>query len=277
MNVPRAEVIGDPIEHSKSPLIHGFWLDKLGIPGTYGAVRVESGRIPDYLDGRRADPDWRGCNVTIPHKETMALLCDALDPRTAAIGAVNTVVAQGGGRLLGTNTDIDGIAAAADGIDLRGRRVALIGAGGAARAALAFLGKQGCGRISVLARNPAKAENAARECRAKIAALRFQPRSGAFQEAALVINATQLGMEGQEPMPQFVLDELRTVASDARVFDMVYAPLETQLLAAARGRGLDAADGLVMLIGQAAKAFERFFDREAPRQHDDELRTLLTS
>lgn len=277
MTCPRAEVIGDPIGHSKSPLIHGFWLEKLGIAGEYGAVRVESGRIPDYLDIRRADPDWRGCNVTIPHKEAMAFLCDALDPRAAGIGAVNTVVAQGSGRLLGVNTDIDGIAAAVSGLDLRGRRVAVIGAGGAARAAFAFLSKQGCGRISVLARTPAKAEYAARECRAKITALEFQPRSGAFQEAALVINATQLGMDGQEAMPRFVLDELRTTAADARVFDMVYVPLETELLGAALALGRDTADGLIMLIGQAAKAFERFFGRAPPREWDDELRALLTS
>lgn len=277
MNRPRAEVIGDPIEHSKSPLIHGFWLDRLGIEADYAAVRVEPGRVPDYLDSRRADPDWRGCNVTIPHKETMAFLCDALDPRTAGIGAVNTVVAQGSGRLLGTNTDIDGIAAAVRGIDLRGRRVAVIGAGGAARAAFAFLSKQGCGRISVLARTPSRAETAARECRAKITALAFQPRSGAFQEAALVINATQLGMTGQEAMPQFVLDELRTVAADALMFDMVYAPLETELILAARARGLATSDGLTMLIGQAATAFERFFGRAPPRDSDDELRALLTS
>jgi shikimate dehydrogenase len=270
-----AEVIGDPIDHSLSPAIHGHWLAMLGIDGEYRANRVVSGAIPDYLDRRRADTGWRGCNVTLPHKEAVVFHLDAVEPQASRIGAVNTVVRQEGGRLLGVNTDIDGIEAALGGQPLDGRRVTVIGAGGAARAAYALLAKKGCARVSVLARSPRKAEQAARECRlAKAKVFEFQPRSGALQESALLINATQLGMTGQEAMPQFVLDEMKTMAEGALVFDMVYTPLETALIAHARSRELAVADGLTMLIGQAATAFERFFGRPPPAD-DAALRSLL--
>lgn len=275
MTVPYAEVIGDPVAHSKSPAIHGFWLERLGIGAEYRAQLVRPGAIPDYLDLRRGDEAWRGCNVTIPHKESILHLLDAVEPGADRIGAVNTVVRQAGGRLLGTNTDIDGIAEAIGQHDLQGRRVVVIGCGGAARAAFVYLSKQGCARVSILARNAEKAKRAAQECRLKAVPLAFQPRSGAFQEAALVINATQLGMDGQDEMPQFVLDEVKTAATDALVFDMVYVPLDTKLLSAAKSRGFATADGLAMLVGQASFAFERFFGRRPPRDCDDELRAML--
>lgn len=272
-----AEVIGDPIAQSKSPVIHGFWLGKLGIAADYRRTRVAPGEVAAFLEGRRADPDWRGCNVTIPHKEAVGPHCDALDPRVAGIGAVNTVVRQADGTLFGTNTDVDGIAEAVAGTDLSGRRAVVIGAGGAARAAFAFLAGKGCAQVSVLARTVARAERAVDECRLEARVLAFEAGSGAFGDAALVINATQLGMTGQDAMPGFVLDELAGLAPNARVFDMVYAPLETGLLAAARGRGLAVSDGLSMLIGQAATAFERFFGQPPPRDRDAELRRLLTA
>ncbi|MCB2077072.1 MAG: shikimate dehydrogenase [Novosphingobium sp.] len=277
MSKPYAEVIGDPITHSKSPTIHGFWLKKLGIDAGYRAYHVRPGEIPDYCDMRRRDPDWRGCNVTIPHKEAIAPVCDTLEPATARLGAVNTVIRQVDGTLLGTNTDIDGIEAAIAGVELQGARVVVLGAGGAARAVFALLANKWCASVKVLARTPEKAERAARECKLKMKALPFTARSGAFKGADLVINATQLGMTGQQPMPAFVLEELKQLSPGALVFDMVYAPLETELLKAARDQGLRTSDGLVMLIGQAATAFERFFGQPPPRDCDDELRAMLTA
>lgn len=275
--LPYAEVIGDPIAHSKSPLIHTFWLEHLGLDADYRACRVPAADLPQYLAQRRADPDWRGCNVTIPHKEAVAPLLDAPDARASAIGAVNTIVHRPDGGLAGTNTDVDGIAAAVGGLALAGRTAAVIGAGGAARAAFAFLAAQDCREVRVLARSPDKAARAAAECGLAARIVPFAPGSGGFDGAALVVNATQLGMSGQDAMPGFVLDELTGTTGDALVFDMVYAPLDTALLQTARAQGLGTADGLVMLIGQAATAFERFFGVSPPREFDAELRALLTS
>jgi shikimate dehydrogenase len=276
MRRPYAEVIGDPIGHSKSPTIHGFWLERLGIDAEYRAAHVLAEDLAGYVARRRADPLWRGCNVTIPHKQAIAPLLDARDGKASAIGAVNTVVRHGDGKLVGTNTDVDGVAAAVGGLDLAGRLAVVIGAGGAARAAFAYLAGQGCA-VRVLARSPEKAQAAAGECGLAAEVVRLEPGGRPLAGAALVINATQLGMAGQAAMPGFVLDALGEAASDALVFDMVYAPLETDLLAAARSRGLRTADGLLMLVGQAATAFERFFDRAPPREDDAELRARLAS
>jgi shikimate dehydrogenase len=277
MTRPYAEVIGDPIAHSRSPLIHNFWLEKLGIDAEYRACHVRPEELADYLAVRRQDADWRGCNVTIPHKERIAPFLDSPDALAAAVGAVNTVMRLAGGRLAGTNTDIDGVADAVAGLPLAGRHAVVIGAGGAARSAFAFLAGQDCASVRILARTPAKAARAAAECGLAAEVLPFVSGTGAFLAASLVINATQLGMTGQEPIPGFVLEELSLLAPDARVFDMVYAPLETALLARAARLGLATADGLLMLVGQAAVAFERFFGLPAPRECDEELRRMLTA
>jgi shikimate dehydrogenase len=269
-----AEVIGDPISHSKSPMIHGFWLRKLGIDADYRACHVLPGELAAYLARRRSDAAWRGCNVTIPHKEAVARLVDARDARARAVGAVNTVVA--GDQLLGTNTDVDGVADALSGIDLRGRAALVIGAGGAARSAFAFLADRDCS-VRVLARSADKARRALDDCGVTGEVRPFAAGGHAFDQAAVLINATQLGMTGQPPMPGFVIDGLARMADDAMVFDMVYAPLDTQLLKAARALGRRGADGLLMLIGQAAVAFEHFFGQPPPRAHDAELRALLTA
>jgi len=275
MSKPYAEVIGDPIAHSKSPLIHSFWLQKLGIDAEYRACHVRPDELVDYFARRRGDSDWRGCNVTIPHKEAVARLVDELDPCASGLGAVNAVVRRGGGQLFGTNTDVDGVGEAIAGLELGGRRVVILGGGGAARAAFACLADAGCASVTVLARTVDKAKRAAEECGLFAKVMPFEPNSGALDGAALVINATQLGMAGQEAMPQFLLCELEAMAEDGLVFDMVYAPLETELLKAAGKLGLATADGLVMLIGQAATAFTHFFGASPPREHDAELRGKL--
>jgi len=276
MTRPYAEVIGDPIAHSKSPAIHNFWLERLGIDAEYRACHVRPEELAEYFAHRREDELWRGCNVTIPHKQAVVGLLDDLDPKAKGPGAVNTVVRQAGDRLLGTNTDVDGVGEAIAGCQLAGRRVVVIGGGGAARAAFACLAEAGCESVAVLARSQGKAARAAEECGLAAQITPFAPGSGAFAGASLAINATQLGMSGQNPMPEFVLREIAGMNEDGLVFDMVYAPLETELLKTARQHGLATSDGLVMLVGQAAKAFERFFGSKPPRDLDRELRGILT-
>jgi shikimate dehydrogenase len=271
-----AEVIGDPVSHSKSPIIHGFWLTRLGIENDYRLCHVRPAELADYLAKRREDAAWRGCNVTIPHKEAIAALVDQRDTKATAIGAVNTVTRHPDGRLMGSNTDVDGVAEAV-GLLPPGGKAVIIGAGGAARAAFAFLAAQPGLSARVLARSAERAQRALADCRLEAELLPLESGPNAFEDASLVINATQLGMAGQDAMPAFVLDGLARVRSDALVFDMVYVPLETELLKAARARGLRTADGLAMLIGQAAVAFERFFGVAPPRDYDAALRAKLTS
>ncbi|HVF94516.1 MAG TPA: shikimate dehydrogenase [Sphingomonas sp.] len=265
---PYAEVIGDPIAQSKSPLIHGFWLDALGIGADYRKTRVEPAGLAGYFEERAADPDWRGCNVTVPHK--IAAL-DHIDDRgnvRSSIGAINTVFRAEDGALVGTNTDAAGFYVPLDGLDLAGQPVTVVGAGGAARAILFALSKIGVGAVTMLNRNPLKGA-------ALLSAFGLKGRSlpigPAAPPSALLVNATTLGMVGQPPLDL----DLGALPDDAVVYDIVYAPLETPLLAAARARELDTIDGLEMLVGQAAVAFSLFFGVEPPRDRDEELRAIL--
>ena len=266
--LPYAEVIGDPIGHSRSPLIHRFWLEKLGIAADYRATRVAPDALAGYFARRADDPAWRGCNVTVPHKVTA--LDHVPDPGgvRAAIGAINTVFRDGGGALIGTNTDAAGFLSPIADLDLSGRVAVVIGAGGAARAVLFALSKAGVGRVVLLNRTPLKGAALLAGFGLKGEAL---PLAARLPAAALLVNASVLGMAGQPPLEL----DLTPLPDDAIVYDIVYAPLETPLLAAARARGLDRVDGLEMLIGQAALAFELFFGAAPPREHDEELRTRL--
>ncbi|MFD1787410.1 shikimate dehydrogenase [Sphingomonas floccifaciens] len=268
---PYAEVIGDPIAQSKSPLIHKFWLDALGIAGDYRRVHVTPEVLTDYIERRRHDPSWRGCNVTIPHKIAVMDLVDDFDGVRGTIGAMNTVVRRPDGALVGTNTDAGGFAAPLAGVDLAGRHAVVVGAGGAARAVLFALKGLGIGRVTIVNRS---ALNAA----ALLDRVGVPGDSVAFgapmpSDAALVVNTSALGMTGQPPLDL----DLTPLGAEAVVYDIVYAPLETPLLAQARARGLATVDGLEMLIGQAALAFALFFGAEPPRERDGELRDLLTA
>jgi shikimate dehydrogenase len=261
--VPYAEVIGDPVAHSKSPVIHGFWLEKLGIEAEYHKTHVRAGNLADFIRQRRADPRWRGCNVTVPHKVAVAALVDHLDGSAATVGAVNCVTSDG----TGYNSDVSGILIPLRSAGFVGGHAALIGTGGAARAALAAFDLLSVARVTVVARDVEKAQ------------MLLGARAGAALElrvplpaADLVFNATSLGMVGQPPLDI----DLASLPASALVFDAVYAPLETGLLRRARARGLRTIDGLEMLVGQAAAAFELFFGHPAPRQHDAELRAVLT-
>jgi shikimate dehydrogenase len=268
MSAPYAEVIGDPVAQTRSPSIHRHWLATLGLPGDYRAVRVRPAELADYFAARRRDPDWRGCNVTIPHKRSILPLLDRIDPAVAAIGAVNCIL-PGAGGLTGRNTDIDGLAAALASTPLDGRKAALIGTGGGARAAIGYLLDAGAAEISVLARDPAPPAHDAR-----VVLFPFDRCDSALADSAAIVNATPLGMAGAPPMPEALLACVARHAFGATLLDMVYDPLETPFLAAGRAGGGAPVDGLVMLIGQARAAFRFFFGHEPP-PGDEALRAML--
>jgi shikimate dehydrogenase len=268
-----AEVIGDPIAQSKSPIIHEYWLSRVGLAGDYRATLVALGDLADFIAQRRSDPNWRGCNVTIPHKQAALSLLDEIDSGAAAIGAVNCAVPTDGG-LKGYNTDVDGIAAALDDTELEGRKVAIIGAGGAARAAITYVAGEGASEIQILVRDPKKAESLRRL--GPVAIAEMASPDAAFDNAAAIINASPLGMNGAAAMSPELLSAVRRHAPSATIFDMVTTPAETKFLSAGRETGAHIVDGLTMLVGQAARAFELFFGQPAPGA-DSVLRDLLTT
>jgi shikimate dehydrogenase len=267
---PYAEVIGDPIAQSKSPRIHNFWLGKLGIEADYRTTRVTLDELPNYFASRRDDSDWRGCNVTMPLKQGIAALVDAVDPFAARAGAINIVVPDGGW-LRGSNSDGAGFLEPLGGLASMGGHAALIGTGGAARAIALALTDAGFS-LSVHGRTVDSA-------RAFVEAIGIDGdvfaigEAGDNRDAMLLVNATSLGMTGHPPFPISLAD----FAPDTAVYDIVTSPLDTPLLIDARARGMRSFDGVQMLIGQAAVAFELFFRAPAPREHDAELRELLAS
>lgn len=263
-----AEVIGDPIAHSKSPLIHGFWLDVLGIDAAYRACHVRPDQLGDYIAQRKSDPDWRGCNVTIPHK--LNILDHVADPGgvRGSMGAANTIFRQPDASIAATNTDAAGFYAPLAAVDLAGQPVAVIGTGGAARAVLFALARANVGPVTILGRNVLKASAVLAHFELKGRAL---PLGSKLPAAALLVNASALGMAGQDALDC----DLTPLPVDAIVYDCVYAPLVTDLLAQAEERGLATIDGLEMLVGQAAMAFELFFGVAPPRERDGELRAML--
>jgi len=280
---PYAEVIGDPIAHSKSPAIHNFWLEKLGAAPTYRAQHVLSDKLGDYIKSRRSDPEWRGCNITMPHKQAVIDLADRLDPVATQIGAINTLVREGD-QLIGYNTDAVGFLE-----PLRGelsqehyfRMARVLGTGGAARAIVAGLAGQGF-TIVLAGRNPDKARSILEEVApkgehhavhldhfAEPTDFAFDDRDGCLD---LVVNASPMGMRGQSELAF----DWSHAPPGAIAYDIVTDPLDTALLRNARAAGHQTLDGLNMLIGQAAAAFEKFFGQAAPREHDAQLRQLLT-
>lgn len=271
MTRPYAEVIGDPIAHSKSPLIHNFWLGKLGIDAEYRACHVRADELANYFARRRGDAEWRGCNVTVPHKIAAMREVDAVDPNALEIGAINTVIFRQG-HSLGINTDDVGFIDPLRDLPATISSATVIGAGGAARAILAALQAMKVERVTLINRDQSKAYALSLE----FPFIRtFMPLENGMnpEPSDLIVNATSLGMIGQ---PSLDVD-LSRQERGTLVYDIVYAPLETPLLKQARERGLRTIDGLGMLVGQAAAAFEFIFDAPAPREHDAELRAVLTA
>ncbi|HEV2550405.1 MAG TPA: shikimate dehydrogenase [Stellaceae bacterium] len=254
----RAGVMGWPVEHSRSPTLHGFWLKHYGIAGEYVTLPVPPGELARAL---RALPreGFAGCNLTLPHKEAALAIIDHIDPSARRIGAVNTIVVGADQSLEGRNTDAFGFienlrAGAPEWRAERGAAVVL-GAGGAARAVVAALLDAGVPDLRLLNRHRARAESLAAALGGKIRVLDWEARAGALAGAALLVNTTSLGMHGA-PALDLPLDALDPAAV---VNDIVYVPLETPLLAAARRRGNTVVDGLGMLLHQARPAFAAWF------------------
>lgn len=274
MGGPYAEVIGDPIVHSKSPLIHNFWLRRLGIEGDYRATRVSPGELEDYFVSRRGDPCWRGCNVTMPLKERVTGFVDDVEEAARGSGAINCVI-NTEGRLSATNTDVRALCLNLGMFEAKDP-VIVIGTGGAARATLHHLHGIGDLEVHIFGRNREKAKRLLEEFELDGEAWTLGDRPEILFPMRL-INASPLGMAGYPPMPDsgiFMVDQLHR---DAAVLDMVYDPVETVLLARARARGLMTANGLSMLVEQARYAFELFFGASPEAALDQELFERLTS
>ncbi|MGV2979533.1 shikimate dehydrogenase [Camelimonas sp. ID_303_24] len=274
-NVARACVIGDPISHSRSPLIHGHWLERLGISGAYDRRRVAVGEVAAFLQEVRAGR-LRGGNVTVPNKEEAARHVDALTETARRLGAVNTVW-EDNGKVWGDNTDVTGFLANLDerspGWDRKPEKAIVLGAGGAARAIIYGLQTRGFREIGIANRSLSRAREIAGELQSpgerQLVPIDWEARSGALEGATFLVNTTSLGMTGQPPL-DISLDALPI---GAVVHDIVYAPLETDLLRAARQRGNPVVDGLGMLLHQAAPGFARWFGQKP--QVTDELRQLI--
>lgn len=268
----RAFVVGYPIKHSRSPLIHGYWLRTLGIAGSYEKVEVSPEAFADFINGlKRADLPFCGGNVTIPHKEAAYRLADETDELTDELGAANTLWLEDG-KLKATNTDGIGFTANLDdrrpGWD-RGGKAVVLGAGGASRAIIQALRERGFSEIHVVNRSLDRAEQLARRFGLKVHAHSMAGLNEVMWNADFFVNTTSLGMGG-EPVPQLPFD---TLAKGAVVTDIVYVPLKTSFLEQAERVGLTTVDGLGMLLHQAVPGFEKWFGKRPVV--DDTLRALI--
>ncbi|WP_423065707.1 shikimate dehydrogenase [Devosia sp. CN2-171] len=258
IHVKKAFVIGHPIRHSRSPLIHGTWLAEHAIAGSYDAIDVAPDDLAGFV-GRVRAGEFVGGNVTIPHKEEVFRLCDSIDPLAETIGAVNTLVREEGGRIRGFNTDYMGFLGNLDqnapGWSVRLGRAIVLGAGGAARAILVALRERGFKEIVLLNRTPEKAEALAREIDGPFTPGRLSDFAFYAGGADLLVNTTSIGMHES----RFDDLDLGLLPETALVTDIVYVPLMTPLLADARAVGVRTVDGLGMLLHQAVPGFEAWF------------------
>jgi shikimate dehydrogenase len=253
-----AGLMGWPVMHSRSPKLHNYWLGAHGLAGAYVPLAIK----PDGLRAAlRALPalGFSGCNLTIPHKEAALAIVDKVDPLARRIGAVNTIVVMPDGSLEGRNTDafgfVESIRETQPAWRADGGPIAVLGAGGGARAVLVGLIDQGARDIRLLNRTPARAEALARELGGPIKPLAWNQRQAALDGAAMLVNTTNQGMVGEPPL-DLPLDKL---PQSALVCDIVYIPRETPLLAAARKRGNPTVNGAGMLVHQARAAFRAWF------------------
>jgi len=253
----KAFVIGHPIAHSRSPLIHGTWLKQHAIDGSYEAIDVAPAELPAFFERLRSG-EFAGGNVTIPHKEAVFALCDSVDDLARMIGAVNTLIVRDG-KVHGTNTDYLGFLGNLDANAPTwsdGPNDALIiGAGGAARAVLVALRRRNGGRVHVLNRTLANAQALVEEIDGPFSAHGFEDFAALAPRIGLVVNTSSIGMHGTK----FDWLDLGLLPRTALVTDIVYTPLETPLLAEARAHGLRTVDGLGMLLHQAVPGFAAWF------------------
>ena len=267
---PAACVVGWPIAHSRSPLIHNYWLKTYGIAGAYRREAVPPQDFAAFI-GALAARGYVGANVTVPHKEA-ALALSQPDDRALAVGAANTLW-RDGGVLRSTNTDVEGflnnVDACAPGWDQNLRHAVVLGAGGAARAVIYGLLARNVPHIAVVNRTPGRAEALRQRLGARVHTVGWDERDGALANAGLIVNATTLGMAGQPPLAI----DLGRLPRTAVVAELVYAPLVTPLIRDAQTRGLRIADGLGMLMHQAVGGFTLWFGNKPAVTA--ELRALL--
>lgn len=267
-----AGVMGWPISHSRSPRLHGFWLERYRIDGAYVPLAVRPDRIGEAL---RALPvlGFAGTNLTVPHKEAALAHLDEIDDNARRLGAVNTVTVRPDGTLHGQNTDGFGFLAhlreTIGGWNPDGCTVVVLGAGGAARAICAALDDAGAGTIRLLNRTRTRADAVAADLGGPIEPVAWEERARSLAGADLLVNTTTLGMSGQPPLEL----DLSALPMTAVVYDIVYVPLETPLLRAARERGNPIVDGLGMLLHQGRPGFEAWFGVKP--QVDEALRRFV--
>lgn len=273
-----AGVLGWPVGHSRSPRLHGFWLEQKKIDGAYLPLAA---RPQDFESAVRSlvHLGFKGANVTVPHKEAALRLADEVEPLARRIGAVNTLVFREDGSILGRNTDafgfIENLRQGHPGFTAAKAPAVVLGAGGAARAVVAALQDDGCPEIRLLNRTRARAAEVAEELAqnqlptSKITVWDWSDRDAALAGAGLLVNTTTLGMTGQPPLEI----NLEALPKDALVNDIVYAPLMTDLLLAAKARGNPVVDGLGMLLHQARPGFAAWFG--VMPEVTDELRKFV--
>jgi shikimate dehydrogenase len=249
-------VIGWPVEHSRSPLIHGYWIKKHQLNAEYRREAVPPEKFADFIS-HLAERGYVGANVTIPNKEAARALSRA-DVRAETVGAANTLWLDGA-TLRSTNTDVEGfinnLDATTPGWNRGLETVVVLGAGGTARAVVYGLSERGIGRIHVVNRTLERAKALSDAFGPRVRPVRWEELGGLMSGAGLLVNTTSLGMAGAPPLKI----NISKLPASAVVADVVYAPLETALLAAARARGLRTVDGLGMLLHQAVGGFERWF------------------
>jgi shikimate dehydrogenase len=264
-----AGITGWPVSHSRSPRLHGFWLDRYGVDGAYVPLPIDPADFPAAIRGLML-AGFAGVNVTIPHKTAAFAVCDTVDASARRAGAVNTLVFDNG-RITGSNTDGWGFLESlrANGVDPAAGPALILGAGGSARAVAAVLLDLGVS-TTIANRTRDRAEAIARELPA-LQVTDWDARNQALPDHALLINTTSLGMAGQPPLEI----DLDRAAAGLTVTDIVYVPLETPLLAAARARGITAVDGLGMLLYQAVPGFRAWFGVDPTV--DDPLRRFVAA
>jgi shikimate dehydrogenase len=257
-HVKRACVIGWPVEHSRSPVIHRYWLKLYGLEGAYEKEAVEPAEFAGFLR-TLGDREYVGANVTLPLKEAALALAESADQAAEAIGAANTLWLDEAGTLHASNTDAYGfmthLMKEAPDWNKGERSVVVLGAGGAARAILYALVEGGASKILLVNRTADRARALAKSFGARVVAVPWEDRNKALRGCGLLVNATSLGMAGKPPLDI----DLAALPGDAIVADIVYSPLETPLLAAARAKGNPTVDGLGMLLHQAVPGFARWF------------------
>lgn len=272
MSIPLAGVIGQPIEQSRSPALHGHWLKRYGIAGFYIPMEVAQSDLERVIEAM-PKMGFVGCNVTIPHKEAVLHLADVVSDRAALIGAANTLQFRKDGKLHADNTDgygfLENLRQGAAGWKPASAPAAVFGAGGAARAVIASLLDNGCPEVRLSNRTKTRAESLRSEFGTRVEVVDWVQAGNMLDGAMTVVNTTSLGMVGK---PEFRIP-LDALSPRAVVTDLVYNPLETPFLAKARLNGCTIVDGLGMLLHQAAPGFERWFGVKP--EVDDELRRAV--